>query len=181
LYIIRMMLDIKYGEYSNMFIPEALLEHESRFEEDLCQTLKKIDVIAESGDTDQIIKYIHNNAVLMKDFGIYCVCGNLYSSLFQSDFSVHVVCADLESFMKKHIKCPDIMNHDFVRELLPTNVYILLNGRQSIINAFDCIFRYILYIKTKHLCLFTEGTEIKFDLRYYSNGGIIDEISMFKY
>jgi len=57
LYVIRMMLDIKYGENSNMFIPEVLLEHKLGFE-DLLHNLRQIDAIAESGDSERIIKCV---------------------------------------------------------------------------------------------------------------------------
>jgi len=178
LYVIRMLLDIKYGENSHIIIPEALLEHTPKFEEDLRQDLKKIDMIAESGDTKLIIEYVKSYYSIMKDNNIYIRYASLYRSLFYD--KKYEVCENLEKLMQ-HVKIPNIINRDFVKDLIPINQYVF-NGKCNTIIVFDCIFRYILYTKTKHLNLFNEYIKSRFFSPYIGIGnGKNDNYFIFNY
>jgi len=168
LYVIQMMLDIKYGKNSNMIMPEALLEHSLTFEEDLLEDLETIDAIAESGDSEKIIGYVNETKRLMKTQCTFNRYTELYGSLFRNFSNGCTGCADLKSFMQR-VRIPNIINHDFVKDLLPTDDAVL-SGNYVMIDVFDCIFRYILYIKTKHLCLFAEDHKIEFESSHVGEG-----------
>jgi len=180
LYVIRMLINFKYGKNSNIIIPEAFLEHRLGFEEDLRQDLKKIDAIAESGDNDRIIECVKNAYFLMESIKMLSRYDNLYNSLFHH-VSLDYMCFELKTFMSS-VKFPTIINHDFVRELLPISLNLLLIGNYGMIDIFDHIFRYILYAKTKHACSFTE--DIKRKMRFThrkANGEIIYDDDIFNY
>jgi len=164
LHVIRMFLNIKYGENSNIIIPEALLEHKPGFEENLRQNLKNIDMVAESGNSKQIIEYITDHYCLMENRSEYLnMLGNFFD-IFDHD------CANLESFMR-HVKIPNIINRDFVRDLVPVNARILY-GNYRVLDVFDYIFKYILYTKTKHLRLFSDDIVMSLSLEHNGIGKI---------
>jgi len=58
---------------------------------------------------------------------------------------------DLDDFLLR-TRYPNIINRDVVKDLLPITVSIL-DGDHEWESIFDCIFRYILCLKTDHLGL----------------------------
>jgi len=153
LYVVRMFLDTKYCENNNIFIPEAFLEHSPEFEKKLCDNLKKIDEIAKSCDSEKIIAYVIHSQTPE----------DLHECLRFNDLFYHPRCelyTNVESLMR-HIKNPTIVNHDFIKDLIPVRAHILY-GEYGTDDVFTCIFRYIMYIKTKHLCIYLDDIEINF-------------------
>jgi len=152
LYVIRIFLDVLYCSNKNIIIQEALLEFDPSIEENLRQDLKKIDEIANSGDSEKIIKIVTDYFFLGNIFNVirrYC---KISLALFEYDEKY--IC-DLDSFVKS-MKFPYLVNHDVVKDLMPFNLRIM-NGEYYWWSILGCIFRYILYIKTKHLKLFDKN------------------------
>jgi len=143
LYVIRMFLDIKYGANSNIFLPEAFLEYTPKFEEDLRQNLKNIDTIAESGDSKLIIEYMTEQYYLTKNRHEYYYMVDDLFDIPDNDYN----CANLESFLS-HVEIPNIINCDFVRDLIPVNVDILY-GNYCVLDVFDPCISLVLLIDSK--------------------------------
>jgi len=154
LYVIRIFLDFLYYRNKNLVIPEAFLESDPTFEECLCQDLKEINEIANLGDSDQIIKFVTEIGSLHTIFNVERRYGKIYKILFKFHLSQTMV-DDVESFMK-NVRVPDVINCDILRDLMPAQTLIMYGDHQWG-EIFDCIFRYILYVKTKHLIIFDQA------------------------
>jgi len=149
-YVIKMFLDILHYSNKNIIVPEVLLESGPTLEKVLRKDLEKINTIASSGDAQEIIKYVTTQTFSdTYNHDRYC---DLTNALFRT--GQHYVCFDLETFMK-HIELPNIINQDVIKDYFPLRSYILC-GNFSWTSVLNCVFRYILYMKTKHLALFEE-------------------------
>jgi len=158
LYVVKMFLEILYYRHKNIILPQAFLESELNFEEDLHQDLKKIDMIASSGDSKKIIKLVRNDDLLLKELKTpakYSITTRL-SPLLRG----HRICLchDLDTFMQ-YIETPQLINCDAVSDLIPIRSDIM-RGDYYWQSVFSCVFRYILFVKVKHLNLFK--SEINF-------------------
>jgi len=161
LYVIRMFLEMKYYRNPHIIIPEAFLESDPTIEENLRRDLRNIDLIVESGDLNKIFKCMTNRwSFITTNKTIEHDCHKL-SYAFQ-DFNFLSGCSrESVEFFLGQMNCPNIINCDVVRDLMPVNESIM-NGDYSIRSVFDCIFRYILYTKTKHLGIFNK-TKLNFN------------------
>jgi len=161
LYVIQIFIDIPYYSHKNIINSEALLESDPTIEENLRQDLKEIDEIANSGDFEQIIKFVTTAGSTISKPNVLCRRYNkMYTVLFYYvGNNKHIY--DLDTFMK-HVRMPHIINHEVVKDLRPVKIDILC-GEYYFESIFVFIFSYILYVKTKRLNLF-EHTQINFTL-----------------
>jgi len=151
LYVIQMFLEILYHQQgTHIIIPEGLLECGPEIEENLIQDLEKISVIAGSGDSKEISKHITQFRPFDMIFRIQTRYDALFQTLFCSNTSI-AICGTFESFMSR-MKHPNIINHDVLKDLIPVPSNII-HGAYEWDTIFNGIFRYILYLKTKHLQL----------------------------
>jgi len=158
LHVVRIFLDIMYYRNKNIIIQEAFLESNSEFEEYLCRDLKKIDEIANSDDQKQIIEFVKKCDLMMSRSNISQTYMQTMNVLFHFN-CINTYCEDVESFLQC-VKCPNIINHDAIKNFIPLNSYVMF-GDHHWERILDCIFRYILYEKTKHLHIF-EQVELNF-------------------
>jgi len=159
LYVTRMFIEMCYYLNKNLIIPEALLECGPTFESSLLQDLEEINTVANSGDTVKIIQCLRYSYVLSKRFKIRRRYDDLCRALYHF-FGTHShVCENVNDFLF-HMNAPNIINCDIIKELVPIRLSIMF-GDYDWQSVFDCIFRYILYIKTKHLGLI-ETNELNF-------------------
>jgi len=151
LYIIRMFLEMRYYRNKHMFFPEVILESAPQIEEGLRQVLKKIDAITDA-EPKEIIKHIKKKYLIKFD-NIYAF-NTALRNVLSGYKTLPRISENLEEFLS-YIDFPSVVNHDVMKDLLPIDTNIMEGeyGRSSI---FDCIFRYILYLKTKHLGLFND-------------------------
>jgi len=161
LYVIKMFLDALHFQNKNIIIPEALLECGNDFEENLRQDLKEIGVIADSNNRENLVKYVTEPYLLTNIFYIFRRYSELVRILFGSRNCLSKDHKTLEDFMRE-VNFPTIINRDVVKDMMPVSSHIIC-GRYYWKRIFCCIFRYILYTKTKHLGLF-EQTTIDFRL-----------------
>jgi len=160
LYVIKIFLDMLYHQNKNIVIPEALLECSSFVEEHLREDLRKIDSIANSGDVKKINTYLTSKYNITYDTEICTRYDTIYSVLFcgmERDFyeNAEYVYENAEDFMSD-FKTPSVINYDVLKDLIPTRRF-MMSGIYEWGSIFDCIFKYILYTKTKHLCLFDQS------------------------
>jgi len=159
LYVVRIFLDILHYSHKNIIIPEALLESDPTIEKNLRNDLQKIDELANSGDSDQIIKFVVETVPMKNKLNdLLSRYSEMHSILFNyvgNDKHID----ELDTFMS-HVGVSHIINRDVVKDLMPVKIDIL-SGEYFFHSIFICIFRYILYVKTKHLNLF-EQTQINF-------------------
>jgi len=158
LYVIKIFLDVLYRRNKHIVIPEVLLELVPELEEKLCQDLQKIDSIANSGDSKRIIQYVTNDSLHNILFLRYI---ELQKTLFEVTRHSTDKFDDLNSFMQR-INNPVFINRDVIGDLLPASSVIIL-GDYSWSSIFSCIFRYILYSKTKQLP-FMNGINVDFSM-----------------
>jgi len=148
LYIIQMFLDILHYSNKNIIMPEVLLESHPSIEEKLREDLKEIDEIANSGNHDQIIKLMNTYCSLNTKFDVMSRYGVVIYLLFgYAKENIN----DVGTFAS--IKFRHLVNQAVVKDLIPFNLDIM-HGDHYWTSIFNYIFTYILYVKTKHLCLF---------------------------
>jgi len=155
-----MFLDVVYYPNKNIIIPEVFLESNPTFEENLCKTIKETDIIANSGDAQRIFEYLIQVRSLRNELELYGKYDGVMNILFSLKHKVNERCNKIEIFMS-HIKYPNIINCDVVKDLMPV-APIIMFGNYNWVSTFECIFRYILYVKTKHLHLLKDVTKINF-------------------
>jgi len=162
LYVIQMFLEIKYGSNSCIFIPEALLESDPETENTLREHLRKIDIIANSDDSFEIIRCLIEENFMTKKFDTEKKYDQLTDTLmeFRRGHGFDV-CKNLNDFLEC-IQNPHVINCDVVKDLMPIKLEIMF-GSYYWISILRNIFKYILYLKIKHLDLVSE-IEIKFPL-----------------
>jgi len=146
LYIIKMMLDIKY-ENKNIIIPEVLLELVSGLEEQLRRDLGKINFIAGS-DPEKLIEYIKNNDLIIDEFAVSRGYAELRWVLLCSSCASNEICNDLSTFLA-YVKHPLIINQDVIRDLIPVTPMIMFGCNYETRDILANIFRYMIYLKTK--------------------------------
>jgi len=161
LYVTQMFLKIKYGVHSCIFIPEVLMESDPDIEKNLHQDLKEIDILANSNDSNEIIKCLKEEYFMREKFNYFAQYEHMINVLIGHRGSSFYSCKDLNDFLQ-HMSDPTIINHDSLKDLIPVKLDIL-TGDYCWNSVFDCIFRYILYTKTKHLP-FLEKTIVEFKL-----------------
>jgi len=149
LYVNQMFLNILYRRNKHIVIPEVFLEFVPELEKTLCRDLNKIKLIANSGDSKKIIKHITEKDLLINFLGASGRYNDVPKFLFHDIPLAADVCNDLNDFMQQ-IKYPEIINCDAIRELLPATPKIMI-GDYDYYSVLSCIFRYILYTKTKDL------------------------------
>jgi len=151
LYIIQMFLDMRYYTKRNIIIPEAFLESDQGLEQKLRKCLKEINRIVDTNAK----KNIHA-LVMCEDILKYRIkAGTIYDDLHRRLFYTGNIATNGYNF-ESCFKNTNIINRDVVKDLAPSNWYIT-RGDYIGDSIFDCIFRYILYVKTKHLNIFNEA------------------------
>jgi len=65
LYVTRMFIEMIYYSNKDLIIPDVLLECGPTYEDSLCQDLEEINEIANSGNTEKIIKHIRGTELLI--------------------------------------------------------------------------------------------------------------------
>jgi len=164
-----------YHRHKNIVIPEVLLECGPSFEKNLRHDLEEIDSIANSGSVRKITEYVTLKYMLIDKFHSSSGCvekryGEAFDILFQNAFDGRVH-NNLKDFLRG-LKYPDVINRDVIKDLLPIGTNIM-SGDRGIFSILDCIFRYILYAKTKHLLLFTQSQmKSAFDVCFFDSHGI---------
>jgi len=161
LYFVKMFLDHLYYQNKNIIIPEAFLESHPLFEENLQQDLKSIDELAKSNNREKIIEFAMKGSSMKSEMKIFSryfpVIGDLFVHMNDSEEDERRT--NINTFVQC-FKLPNIINRDVMKDLMPVRP-LIMNGDYHWVSIFFCIFDYILYTKTKHLCIF-EGNKMDF-------------------
>jgi len=157
-----MFLEIKYYKNKSLIIPEALLEYDSTYEENLRQDLKEIDKIASSGDKKWIRALVTHSRHMAEHFDVAEKYRDMLCFLHESTNSI--LNEPMEEF-KKRLSLSNIVNQDVSKDSLLEQTKMI--GDYEWYSVFNCIFRYILYVKTKHMKIFSKY-EVSF--QPYPNG-----------
>jgi len=162
LYVTRMFLDMLHFHNKNIIIPEAFLECGPTYEENLRHDLMVIDVIANSGDTQRIIDFVMTNYLMLNRFDIetrygeitFVLCFN-YTPVDETFAGSKREPIDFNAFMQNW-KYPNVINQDVAKDLTHFDRHTT-DYRYGYQSSFDCVFRYILYAKTKHLGIYKQN------------------------